>query len=342
MSDKNGHIVNDEMLYRYFAKELSEIEEALVDDWKIISEENQRQFDEAHVFYLDMKALASIEKFENDVEDEKSWEKFKIKKEFKPKTPSTQEPQQEESISKLRLPYFNIAAAIGVLIIISWVLFGPSLSDDEYRITSNNSQDEVELKDGSHVTLNSHSEITYLSSFDEKERRVRLKGEAFFKVSKNPEKPFIVDLGSATVKVLGTAFNVNSVDPNEITVSVEEGKVSFMSASEEKILTAGQSAKLNTQTAQFESISEISNEANFWRTKSLIFDNNRLSEVIADLENLYDISIELDNPQLSDCTLTVSFENEKLENILEVVSTTLNLEVTLIDETYHLSGNGCQ
>lgn len=338
MSEQNGHIVSDEKLYRYFASELSKEEIAMVDSWRQESAENQNQFEEARIFYLDMKALATLEHFENASDADQSWEQFKAKQNLHPR-PQASAPKPQAREVQFPAPYLRYAAAAALLLIASWFFF---LQPKEIETIASNEQTELKLADGSQITLNQHASLSYPEEFSKDERRVKLVGEAYFEVSPNDKKPFIVELPEGIVRVVGTAFNIKTDDESGIKVSVTEGIVFFSSSKDEIKLTAGESALLKSNSNEIESMSSAVNVDHFWRTKRLTFDHTQLSDVVETLNQVYEADIKLSNEAAGKCPLTVNFENESLENILEVVSTTLQLEVTQNKQQYLLSGDGCQ
>ena len=122
---------------------------------------------------------------------------------------------------------------------------------------------EIVLSDGSIVVLNSNSSITYPESFGDT-RNVKLSGEAYFKVHRNPQKPFIVTVHGVSVKVLGTSFNIESYDHRETKVSVLAGKVEVSSPSGKKVqLTKNQQASLK-EDADFTLSKENSRDGIAW------------------------------------------------------------------------------
>ena len=101
----------------------------------------------------------------------------------------------------------------------------------------------VLLSDGSQVWLNRNATLTYPEKFEKHNRKVELKGEAFFEVSKNPGKPFIVSTSNSSVEVLGTSFNINSSSKQtEVTVTTGKVKVTNANKSNNVIITKGLSA----------------------------------------------------------------------------------------------------
>lgn len=123
--------------------------------------------------------------------------------------------------------WLKAVATIAILLGISLVFFTQTGKIFVQSVTvANISQDfkEVKLPDGSVITLNKDSKITYKEDFNEDNRDITLKGEAYFEVSKNKDLPFIVSTGELQTRVVGTAFNIKSGD-EDINVTVSEGLV---------------------------------------------------------------------------------------------------------------------
>ena len=163
----------------------------------------------------------------------------------------------------------------------------------------------VVLPDGSKVTLNAESKLTYPVPFDKAERKIELNGEAYFEVAKlstSDEKggqqrvPFVVYAGEQRIEVLGTSFNVNAYADEEKTVtSLVEGKVAVMLTSNPKqsiTLTPGLSAisnskELHSETAHLESVTA-------WKNNSFYFRDQHISKIMRQLSRWYDVDFVLE------------------------------------------------
>jgi transmembrane sensor len=201
----------------------------------------------------------------------------------------------------------------------------------------------VTLPDGTLVSLNANTHLTYPKRFASHTREVTIEGEAFFEVTPNKEKPFIIHAGNAQIKVLGTSFNVNAY-PNEklVEVIVATGKVQVINnaavakQSDELILNPGDKGTLVYSS---NALLKTTNEnPNFlaWKTHDLNFRATSLGEVISNLEKVYKVNIRLDDPQLNALLLTAHFNNYPLDFILKVIETTFQLETQKIDGQYIL------
>lgn len=159
--------------------------------------------------------------------------------------------------------------------------------------TPRGGQFQVVLPDGSQVWLNSVSSITYPSSFSGKDRLVQLKGEAYFEIAKNPEKPFKVDvIGKQQIEVLGTHFNVEAyLEDQEIKTTLLEGSVKLRAQNKEVKLKPGQIAvndlnrNLTIKQADVE-------EVMAWKNGLFVLNDVNLKDVMKKASRWYDVDVE--------------------------------------------------
>lgn len=204
---------------------------------------------------------------------------------------------------------------------------------------------EVNLPDGSIVTLNKNSTLRYPTEFGVT-REVYFEGEAYFDISHNPEKSFKINTEHTLVEVLGTSFSVRSYpDESEAIVNVTSGKVAFSSIKEglqEKVFLqkdewASYDIESNRIIKSTKSVNHLA-----WKTGILNFEDELISDVIADLEHYFDIRVEVKNDDLLNCHFQGKFENGELATILEVLSYTMNITHEVKGGVYFLSGPGCE
>lgn len=198
---------------------------------------------------------------------------------------------------------------------------------------------EVTLKDGTIVFLNSGSSVFVSSRFGLNNRIVKLTGEAFFQVHHDKTKPFIIRTGKLSTTVLGTSFDINAYPEDEnIKVSVATGKVKVEGTNKAgqpelfaKDLIHNQALVYN-KTADTHSI-KISNvdSVSSWRSNHLIFENATNEQIARTLSRWYGIEVELQAAGHDDKRYTLSFNNEKADRVLGVLS-------TLTDMTYTMEG----
>jgi ferric-dicitrate binding protein FerR (iron transport regulator) len=203
---------------------------------------------------------------------------------------------------------------------------------------------EVVLPDGSEVWLNRNSRLTYQDNFNEENRLLKLEGEAFFDVRKDPKKPFVIQTGKAQVEVLGTSFNVEAYAGSaETEIFVVTGLVSFSSLSDSKGITIkpGEAGVLKNQNLSLISHGGQLN-ALAWKEKRLIFKKTALSDVVKALEEYFNVNIEIRNKNALRCRFTGSFDKPSLSEIIEALGVSLDLSIVeQRHSVYVVEGNGC-
>jgi transmembrane sensor len=198
------------------------------------------------------------------------------------------------------------------------------------------------------ITLNSGSKLNYPEKFKGSKREVSLEGEAYFDVTPDKEKPFIIHSGDANIRVLGTSFNVNAYEnKDEVEVFVKEGRVLLYGYDKSSgdtnsvVLAAGEKGFFNKLTSKVRKIQDESLNELFWKTKTLIFSKTELSMVVETLQKFYGVNIVLSNKELLDCRLSATFVNQPIDNIVDIIAKSFNLTITKNGTTYNLDGKGC-
>ena len=187
------------------------------------------------------------------------------------------------------------------------------------------SKTTFELPDGSTVWLNSGSSISFPKTFDDDERIVKLKGEAYFDVKKS-KQPFKVETSQFTVNVLGTAFNVMAYDDEIPSVTLERGKVLLETISNnQEILQPGQQAVIDTVKHSITLNDVDTNLFSSWIKNQLILKNEPLDKAINRLERWYNIQIEVTDQSLFEKRMTANIEFESIREVMELMEMTLSI-----------------
>jgi len=226
---------------------------------------------------------------------------------------------------KQLIRYISSAAAILLISLISLYLY--KVSDTprmEYIATSYGEHKDINLPDGTTITLNSLSSISYPRDLKGDTRQIKLKGEAYFDVAKDPLKSFVVTVNNIEVKVLGTKFNVEAYENEEnITTSLFEGSVSINICNGlTKKLVPGDKAVYNKHSGEINAShpDNIDNQI-YWVKGTLCFDNEPLSAIFKTLAREKDVHFEVQNPIIGKLRITASFDKkESMNEILNILS----------------------
>ncbi len=150
------------------------------------------------------------------------------------------------------------------------------------------------FSDGTKVWVNAASEISYKTNFDKKERRVRLKGEAYFEVAKDAHRPFIVETNHINIQAIGTAFNVSSYHATT-KVSLTEGKLKVSNEENEIYMDAGSETEIiNKKLKTFPLTSKA--EATAFKDGYFYFKNKNMQQILDELSRWYGIQVDCKIP----------------------------------------------
>ncbi len=190
------------------------------------------------------------------------------------------------------------------------------------RVTGPGEKLTLTMSDKTVITVNSKSEISFTSSYNEKERVINLKGEAYFEIAPDSLRPFRVESEEITTTALGTAFNVYARE-GQIKIALTEGKVSVAKSDREVRLLPGQMAlweRQNPDKTDFLVKNFNKDEIEAWREGKLIIDRKPLSEILADLEAWYQVEMQIDKGVELDKKVIGTFENKNLRDVLTGLS----------------------
>ncbi|MDO5665546.1 MAG: FecR family protein [Bacteroidia bacterium] len=232
-------------------------------------------------------------------------------------------------------------AGVAIIAVLSTLLgFGLSRminhAPDENLVVrvENGQKAQIQLPDGSSVWLNSASEISYPSHFGQKNRTLKLKGEAYFEVKSDLGNPFIVQTWTGlNIKALGTKFNVKSYDNDkQITGTLLEGKIEVSYFSFSEILQPNERIIFKTTTNTFEKTRvQSSEEAIFWLTDQFVFDGETLEDITKILQRMYNVSFVFSSPELKQIQYSGKINNNSMENVLSLITTVSPLRYTIND-----------
>lgn len=321
--------------------ETSADENEQVDLWRQSDEANETLFQELSITLSKSTShLAGDNPDVSAIDVDAEWKRFEDSIAADQKVASTRQLKPLYAQTWLR-----VAAGFALVALISVVVVQFIGFSDYETVYAEAGGKQVTLPDGSLITLNSNTEITYLKSFEENATRsVELTGEAFFEVERNPEQPFVVQLNGGTVEVLGTSFNIQAYKKMDvIDVVVATGTVRFGSEvkAESVVLEAGDRGILNKENNQVNQ--EMNTDVNFlsWKTRQIVFEDMSLDQVIQTLNRLYDANITIIAESAENCKVTVTFDHQSLEAILSVLEETLDLTYVENGDNIEIISTGC-
>lgn len=242
------------------------------------------------------------------------------------------------------------AAAVSILIALTFSIVYFTQQEKTVQMLSRSTNQEqkatITLTDGTKVHLNVLSSISFPEQFDKNNRSVVVQGEAFFEVTPDKKRPFIVEANGVKTKVLGTSFNINSYNGDDVIVAVKTGKVE-VSAPEDN---SNKVVLLPNQKATFERSSKnlLVEEVDMdyyldWRNKTITFNLNSMEEVVTRLSRVYNMKIDLKGYQGNDCLIKASYPNDNLYSVLYGLQNLVDFEYTWKGEkTLEIIYKGCK
>lgn len=301
------------LLNRYYNKKANETESALVDAW--------------------YKSYQSLEEDVQVYSLQKQEAKKTLKKHF-----------QESNLKSpkiLNLLFFKIAASV-IIISTICIYTGQKLKSSTKKITYSfvsarvGQIKKVTLPDSSVVWLNAASNLRVSSNFNEETREVFLdEGEAYFEVTKNPDKPFIVTSPKLKVQVLGTSFDVDAYQANGATkVSVSTGRVKVNNANKNlAILTSKQGLTFDNKTGEYIQTEVDINQFIAWKDGKFYFNQASFNTLSLTLKNNFKIDLIAGKPEVKNYLFTLHLTSDMTKQ--QVV----NLVSAIHDSSYRKEGN---
>jgi ferric-dicitrate binding protein FerR (iron transport regulator) len=308
--------MNDELLVSYLLDEASPAGCKQVEDWLAADAENVRHFNQLKLIWEESRKLAQG----SNSDENAAWGKWK--------SGLHREPVMQRVPIRRRF-IFSIAAififaTIGIAL--AWLIWNNNRPVQTILVTSHQAVRTDTLPDGSVITLNKNASISYPKKFKGNTRVVELNGEAFFKVKPDSRKPFIVQVKDITVQVLGTSFNIRD-QAGATEVIVETGRVQVTRQGKQVLLVAGEKIKTGDAGKFLDKEIEPDQLYNYYRTRQFVCDNTPLWKLVEVLNAAYDTTIVIEKPALRSLLLTTTFNNESLDQVLEVISVTFNVNI---------------
>ncbi|MDW7694725.1 DUF4974 domain-containing protein [Flammeovirgaceae bacterium SG7u.111] len=326
------------LITRRLAGDISSEENDLLDSWIEASESNQALYEEA------------CQAWKRDYFNQKDFDVADGKKLLQQKLKVYPIHQVEK---KSTAPfYLKIAASVALLLGVGLaVYFNQSASEEKpaivyiEKIIPAGAKQTLKLGDGTVVKINSESVLKVPKHFAADERVVYLEGEAFFDVARDTARPFRIISGEVTTSVLGTSFNIAAYpELSKLKVSVASGKVQVnetVQPDNKVVLISDQEASFDLEQQEFAVAAFDVAQAFAWKDSTLLFNDTPLEAVAKKLERWYGVNILFKNEDIKQCLLSGEFKNESLDNVLESLRYTSDINYKIEDKNITLSGKGC-
>ena len=247
-------------------------------------------------------------------------------------------PAEQVLTIKLQMrTYLRYAAMLLVILGVSFLIKTIVFDSQQLTISGKDMKphEAYVLADGSKVYLNGNSEISFSKKFGIKERKISLKGEAFFEVQRNKKIPFSIITNKTTTEVLGTSFNVYSDLSGKVKVSVVTGVVGFYSDKKENglKLKAGEQGLFNPELQKIVKDKNVDMNLLAWKTGILYFNETPLTDAFGLLQKQYSHVFVFEPKQESIPTITTTIDNQTLEAVLEELNLLLNTKNVTRNDT---------
>lgn len=334
MKHDSQHI--DLLIARFLSGEATATEVRELEQWMNIAASNKKYFEQSKYVHEQAKAFYPYKNYDA----EKAWQSIHGKMKATPENGT-----KTRELKSAKNYWLRIAAGILIIVGISTLFYITRKPSAPEMLTLKSAEVSMSntLADNSEIVLNKNTTITYSKDFGKKNRKLKLTGEAYFKVEHKDDLPFIVEAGGVFIKDIGTTFNIKAYPKSEnVEIFVESGVVEFYSTNNPGlVLSEGESAVYNKADSTFTLIQKSAENLLAYKTRIFRFNNTQLIDVVTQLNSVYNSEIRILNQNISSCRITVNFEDENIENIVQVISETLGLQVVVDDHGFALKGNTC-
>ena len=317
----------DDIIAKYLQNKASKSELQVLEVWLQQSSANQELFDELLLIWKEPSREPVL--INSEEVKERVWARVFEVDTVNGKTKKTR---------RFRLPYYlRIAAVAAFLVSLTFSLYHFLQQETREQhmarpaITKSNpagQKSRINLPDGSIVWLNAASTISYDENFTDTSRYITLAGEAYFEVVKDSLRPFHVKTKNLSLVVLGTSFNVNAFENDDlIHVALIEGKLKVANldnaAVRAVVLEKGEGIAFDRNTATINKI-QLSAADQFtnmsWRDGVLDFNEDGFDSFIKKIERWYDVKVEVTGEPPGNWRIKASFKNEYLSNVLKSIA----------------------
>jgi ferric-dicitrate binding protein FerR (iron transport regulator) len=236
---------------------------------------------------------------------------------------------------KLYLQIASVAAVVFFAMTCGMAYLYTAQPNEIYTYSAQSVPVDYLLADGTKVTLNKNSSLTYSSNFGKERRDVKLTGEAFFNVTKDKTKPFAVEALGTKTEVLGTSFNVSvNNKTGNVTTTLVKGSVRFVAKDCEQLLKPGEEIVYDANSKKFETHITDTQYNTAWVSGRYNYNNVTFADLANKLEKIYNLKIDISDSKIANRIVSASFLNEEpVEEILKALENELGFSYEIKDST---------
>jgi transmembrane sensor len=313
----------DNLLARYFGGVASERDMQELEEWISFSPDHQLYFDELTSLYAKMVVSDAPVPIPHTK---------KAKERFLAYISVQKESKQTQGHEIKHIPFYKIrmfqAAGIALFFMLSFSFWKLVLSDREMILATQMTSKQEVLSDQTQVDLSNNSKITYRSTFAKNNKIILLEGEANFKVGHSGKGRLQVIANETFIDDIGTVFEVTAYpDSNYVSVKVSTGQVHFYTKSNDGLkISAGETGIYYKHTKTFKVLAQKLDSLEIG-SMHVDFQAIVLRDALDIISNAYKVNIKTSDESIGNRKITVNFDGEDVNIVLQIIAETLDLKL---------------
>ncbi|MDO9340972.1 MAG: DUF4974 domain-containing protein [Bacteroidales bacterium] len=310
------------LIIKFFAGEISDNEMILLKAWLEQDPENRRIFNEENELWQQASVQTKLENYKTDT----AWMNISSRLGL-----GKNNCKSVAILSKNNFRILIAAATVACLVALGglslWIAgkksFQQIAAASTIVSTHEGEKARIFLADSTEIILNSESKLQYAGNYNIKDRIVKFTGEAFFDVTTNPEKPFVVQLDQMRISATGTRFNIFSFgNEDRVETTLEEGAITVSIKGKEPInVKSGQQVVYFVRTEKVLVRDVAIDTYTSWKENKLRFNDTPFEEVLRRIGRKYNVKFEITNRDLLNLKYTATFIDESIEEVMQMLKT---------------------
>lgn len=325
----------DELIAKFLAGEASIEGKDSVNTWINASDSNNSYYADARIIFEIARKPVPYD----EMEISRAWKK--LNEDIS--VPINVHRDRKTNVRKRMILFYARAAIFICIIGIPYLLFNHFHPKEKVVTLSSAESASITqlLPDGTFVILSPESSISYTSFYNQKNREIKLTGEAYFKVHHHSDLPFVVNIEGTFIKDVGTAFKICSKPGDSlVTVHVQEGEALFYTSQNLGVtLTANEMGVYSQASKAFKKFTLTARVKN---KTVLHFEQKNLKSVVDSLNTVFDSQILLSCKELESLELTATFNETSVDRVIEIIAETFHLSITRTGKSISLDSPLCK